>query len=93
MQIVRSKKYTKSLQGIMRFISLDSKNRALEFRNELDKQISNIINMPHKCRKSIYFDDHDIRDLIYKGYTIVYKVDEEKSVITVLGIKKYKEEL
>ena len=93
MRIVRSRKYTKSLQEIMRFISLDSKNRALEFRNKLDKQIFNIINMPYKCRKSIYFDDDNIRDLIYKGYTVVYKVDEEKSIITVLGIKKYKEEL
>ncbi len=77
----------------MRFISLDSKNRALEFRKKLDKQIFNIINMPYKYRKSIYFDDDNIRDLIYKGYTVVYKVDEEKSIITVLGIKKYKEEL
>ncbi|WP_457747472.1 type II toxin-antitoxin system RelE/ParE family toxin [Sulfurimonas sp.] len=93
MRIVRSKKYTKSLQEIMRFISLDSKNRALEFRKKLDKQIFNIINMPYKYRKSIYFDDDNIRDLIYKGYTVVYKVDEEKSIITVLGIKKYKEEL
>jgi len=92
-RIVRSKKYAKSLQEIMRFISLDSKNRALEFRNKLDKQISNIINMPYKCRKSIYFDDDNIRDLIYKGYTVVYKIDEEKSIVTVLGIKKYKAEL
>jgi len=92
-QIVRSKKYTTSLQEIMRFISLDSKNRALEFRNKLDKQISNIINMPYKCRKSIYFNDDNIRDLIYKGYTVVYKIDEKKSIITILGIKKYKAEL
>ncbi|ADN09073.1 type II toxin-antitoxin system RelE/ParE family toxin [Sulfurimonas autotrophica] len=93
MRIVRSKKYTTSLQEIMKFISFDSKNRALGFRNQLDKQISNIVNMPYKCRKSIYFDDEDIRDLIYKGYTIVYKVDEEKSTITIAGIKKYKAEL
>jgi len=49
--------------------------------------------MPYKCRKSIYFDDNSIRDLIYKGYTIVYQVNKDKSIITVLGIKKYKEEL
>jgi len=87
-RIVRSKKYTKSLQEIMRFISLDSKNRALEFRNKLDKQIFNIINMPYKCRKSIYFDDDNIRDLIYKGYTVVYKVDEEKSILYLKNIIK-----
>jgi plasmid stabilization system protein ParE len=92
-RIVRSGKYTQSLQEIMRFISLDSKNKALKFRDKLDKQIANIINMPYKCRRSIYFDDDNIRDLIYKGYTVVYKIDEEKSIVVILGIKKYKEEL
>ena len=77
----------------MRFISYDSKNRALAFKNKLDNQISNILDMPYKCRKSIYFDNENIRDLIYKGYTVVYKVDEEKSTITIIGIKKYKAEL
>ena len=93
MQIIRSKKYLGSLQEIMRFISLDSKKRALTFRNQIDKQIATIPEMPYRCRKSIYFDDESIRDLIYKGYTVAYKVDEEKSIITVLGIKKYKAEL
>ncbi len=93
MQIIRSKKYLGSLQEIMRFISLDSKKRALTFRNQIDKQIATIPEMPYRRRKSIYFDDESIRDLIYKGYTVAYKVDEEKSIITVLGIKKYKAEL
>ncbi len=93
MQIIRSKKYSGSLQEIMRFISLDSKKRAFSFRSELDKQIATIPDMPYKCRKSIYFDDDNIRDLIFKGYTIVYKVDENKEQITIIGIKKYKAEL
>ncbi|WP_297431915.1 type II toxin-antitoxin system RelE/ParE family toxin [Sulfurimonas sp.] len=93
MQIVRSKKYLNSLQEIMQFISTDSKKRALTFRNQLDKQISNIQDMPYKYRKSIYFNNETIRDLIFKGYTIVYKVDEAKEQITILGIKKYKAEL
>ena len=93
MQIIRSKKYLGSLQEIMRFISLDSKKRALTFRNQMDKQIATIPDMPYKCRKSIYFDDDNIRDLIFKGYTIVYKVDESKEQITIIGIQKYKAEL
>ena len=93
MQVIRSKKYLVSLQEIMRFISLDSKKRALTFRNQVDKQIATIPEMPYKCRKSIYFDDDNIRDLIFKGYTIVYKVGESKEQITIIGIKKYKAEL
>ena len=59
----------------------------------MDKQIATIPDMPYKCKKSIYFDDDNIRDLIFKGYTIVYKVDESKEQITIIGIQKYKAEL
>ncbi len=46
--------------------------------------------MPFACRRSIFFDREDIRDLIYKGYIVVYKVDEENDIITVFGFSKYK---
>ena len=77
----------------MRFISLDSKKRALALRNQIDKQIASLADMPYKCRKSIYFDDEQIRDLIYKGYTIVYKVDEDKNLIVIVAIKKHQNDL
>jgi hypothetical protein len=47
--------------------------------------------MPYKYRKSIYFDNENIRDLIYKGYTIPYLIDEDNKSIVLLGIIKYKE--
>jgi len=77
----------------MKFISLDSKNRVLAFKSEIDNQINNLVNMPYKCRKSIYFEDETIRDLIYKGYTIVYKVEEVRDIIIIVGMKKYQNEL
>ena len=48
--------------------------------------------MPYACRKSIYFNREDIRDLIFKGYIIVYKIDNDKGLITVFGFTKYKDE-
>jgi len=42
--------------------------------------------MPYKFRKSIHFNDENIRDLVFKGYTVPYLVDDE--VIVVLGIVK-----
>ncbi len=70
MKIVRSQQYTKALQETMHFISLDSKTRALNFKYQLDTHINNLDNMPLKFRKSIYFDSDNIRDLLFKGYTI-----------------------
>lgn len=93
MKIVRSQAYTKSLQETMRFISLDSKTRALNFKYELDTHIDNLDNMPLKFRKSIYFNDNNIRDLIFKGHTIVYKIDTIKDMITVIGLRNTQEKL
>ena len=53
MKVVRSKTYTKSLQGAMTFIAKDSKSRALQFKDQLDIHIDNLDNMPYKFRKSI----------------------------------------
>jgi plasmid stabilization system protein ParE len=92
-KILRSKKYIKSLQEIMKYISKDSKSRAFNFRSELEKKINNLDDMPYKYRKSIYFENEYIRDMIHKGYTIVYKIDEEKDMIVVVGIRKSQESI
>jgi len=47
--------------------------------------------MPYKHRKSIFFNREDIRDLIFKGYVIVYKVDERSQTIEIFGFTKYEE--
>jgi hypothetical protein len=45
--------------------------------------------MPYAYRKSIYFNDKNIRDLIFKGYTIVFRITENK--IEIFGFVKYQE--
>jgi hypothetical protein len=45
--------------------------------------------MPYKYRKSIYFDNEDIRDMIFKGYITVYKINQNQ--IVIVGISKYKD--
>jgi plasmid stabilization system protein ParE len=93
MNIIRGQKYIKTLQEVMLFISKDSRARALAFKNELDKHINDLDNMPFKFRKSIYFDDENIRDLIFKGYTVVYKVEIEKNRITIIALRNTQEKL
>lgn len=61
--------------------------------NNLNNQIDNLANMPFKCRKSIYFSDDNIRDLIFMGYVIPYKIYESKNKIIIIGITKYKNNL
>lgn len=93
MQIIRDTKYLVKIQTIVEYIAKDSIVRAFDFLNGLDKQINALTNMPFKCRKSIYFDNDNIRDLIFKGYVIVYKIDKTKNQIIIIGINKYKQRL
>lgn len=49
--------------------------------------------MPYQHKKSIYFDDPDKRDLIFNGYTIVFRIKPKKQVIEVFGFIKHQNEL
>lgn len=93
MRIVKSSKFNSQFKEVLYFIALDSKNSAKTFKNELIKKVNDLVNMPLKFRQSIYFEDESIRDLIFKGYTIVYKVDELQEIITIIGMKKQQESI
>ena len=89
MVIRRTARFNLELKAVFDFIAKDSPSRAREFRNELIAKIEHTAQTPFICRKSINFNDDEIRDLIFKGYVIPYLVDDE--VIYVLGIYKANE--
>ncbi len=74
------------------YIVQDKPDAARKFKSDILGRIKEIPKMPYANRKSIFFDRADIRDLIFKGYIVVYKVDDEKGIIiiTVFGFTKYK---
>ncbi|WP_258864506.1 hypothetical protein [Helicobacter sp. MIT 01-3238] len=44
--------------------------------------------MPYRFRQSTKIDDKNVRDMVFKGYVIIYAVEQE--CIKVLGIYKAK---
>ena len=86
MQIKLSNNFEKNLYIIYEFISKDKLSAAQNFKKELLKTIKALSDFPLKYRKSYYFDDENIRDLTFKGYTIVYEVDFDKKEIFVFHI-------
>ncbi|EKK7637126.1 type II toxin-antitoxin system RelE/ParE family toxin [Campylobacter jejuni] len=92
MQILESDLFTNELNIILSLIvrkeSIKVKNT---FKNDLYKALKKLDFMPYKFRKSLAFDDENVRDFIFKGYVIPYKIDKEKDLIIILGI--YKENL
>jgi len=84
MRINRSARYKNNLFQILDYIAQDKFSASENFLNELDKLINNLPNFPFKFRKSQYFNDENIRDMIYKGYTVIYRINETENCIDIV---------
>ena len=82
-------RFIQALNDIESFIALDSLERAEKFKNDIIDKISSLDFMPKRCRKSTLANDESIRDLIFKGYIIVFKIQND--TIKVLYIYKENE--
>lgn len=75
----------------LEYISRDNPSAARKFKNDLLRAINSLPQKAWACRKSIYFEDEQIRDLIFKGYTIVFRITD--NTIDVFGFVKYQQNL
>jgi plasmid stabilization system protein ParE len=86
------KSFRDKLNDQVDYIARDKPASARKFKSDVIKRIKGIPRMPYANRKSIFFDREDIRDLIFKGYVIVYKIDDDKKIIDVFGFTKYEDD-
>lgn len=86
MKIVKSRFYLNQLKNILRYIAIDNNYAALAFERELHKKIKILSTQPLICRPSIYHENDAYRDLIYKSYTVIFKVEQE----TIILLDKFK---
>ena len=86
MTINRLKRYNNNLFQILDYIAQDKLSASENFKNELDELINNIPTFPYKFKKSKYFDNDNIRDMVYKGYTVIYRINLEKNSIDIIRI-------
>ena len=87
MTIEKKPLYIEQIKGIVRFIAKDKISPAIKFEKELNKKLHELKKFPYLYRPSYYFEDEAYRDLVYMGYTIIYKVEADK--ILVLEIFKW----
>ncbi len=87
MKIVFKDTFLIRLENQIEYISCDSPKRARKFKSDLLGRIKEIPANPYRYRKSIYFEEESIRDLIFKGYTIVFRIANEN--IEVFGFVNY----
>lgn len=87
MKIIYTPNFNQETDNIINFIALDSITRALEFYNDLMIELQKTKYMPYRFRKNLILNDNDVRDLIFKGYVIPFKI--ENDCIKILSIYKY----
>jgi plasmid stabilization system protein ParE len=80
----QSLRFEYELETIVDFIALDSVPRAIKFYDEVILKIQNIPHNPYAYRKRN--KDENLRELIYKGYTIAFEIDTANHKIVILGI-------
>lgn len=83
--------FLKKLNRQVAYIAQDKPIAARNFKKRLLKHLTSLKDFPYKHRKSIYFEDEEIRDLIFERYTIVFQINKEE--IIVFGFVKDEEVL
>ena len=78
MQIIYKKTFENQLLQIINYIANDKIGASIKFASVLEALKFLIQDNPFKYKQSIYFENKNIRDMTYKGYTINYKVNFEK---------------
>lgn len=92
MKIKITKGFRDKLNAQVEYIAKDKPAAARKFKNDVISRIKEIPAKPYIYRKSIFFDREDIRDLIFKGYIVVYKINEGAQIIEVFGFTKWQED-
>jgi len=88
MNILTSPLYEEQLKNILELISQEDYKAAKNFKMYLDTIIINISSKEKKYKKSIYFDNENIKDIEFQGCVIPFLVDNSNSCYIILGITK-----
>jgi len=84
MKLVWSEPAVQSLRAIHDYIATDNAFYAIRFIDRLTQIAEKIPSFPQKGRKVPETDNEDIREIIFQGYRIIYRLTQE--VITILAV-------
>ncbi|MGY5351048.1 type II toxin-antitoxin system RelE/ParE family toxin [Wenyingzhuangia sp. IMCC45533] len=89
MKIIYKDTFVQRLERQLKYIAKTSPKSATKLKIELIKRIKEIPENPYLFRKSIYFENDAIRDLICQKYTVVFRIN--KNQIEIFGFTKFQE--
>ena len=86
MKILCTNSYEEQLKKILEPMAEENFEDAKRFKVYLDTIIINIPTKAAKYKKSIFFDDENVKDVEYENYTIVFFYDMQNNAYIILSI-------
>ena len=86
MQIVCTDNFEAQLKAILQKIAQEDFQATKNFKMYLDTIILNMPTKAKKYKKSLYFDDENIRDIDHQGFLIPFFIDEKNDIYVLLGM-------
>jgi hypothetical protein len=88
MQILCTDLYQTQLRAILDEFAKEDLAATKNFKLYLDTILINIPTKVGKYKKSIFFDNEDIKDVEHKGFHIPFYYEQESETYLILGIVK-----
>jgi len=83
-KVVLSTSARADLRDIVRYISFDAPDRALEFGLFLVSRTRLLMQSPQLGRIVPEFEDAFIREIVVRSYRVVYRLDDSRHVVEVI---------
>jgi addiction module RelE/StbE family toxin len=83
-QVALSFSARRDLRDIVRYISLDSPERAVTFGQFLVSNTKRLAEFPLMGRVVPEFDDTSIREMVIRSYRVIYRVDHNGRTVDVI---------
>jgi len=74
------------LDNIIVFIARDNPNRAMSFGYELISETDRLQEFPELGRSVPEYRDDNIREIIFRPYRIVYRIDHERRLCEIARV-------
>ncbi len=88
MKILCTQTFEQQLKALLLEFVTEDFAACKNFKMYLDVIILNMPTKIQKFKKSLYFDDENIRDIEHQGLVIPFYIDEIKDTYLILGIVK-----
>ncbi|WP_316634118.1 type II toxin-antitoxin system RelE/ParE family toxin [uncultured Flavobacterium sp.] len=91
MKVSFTEDFVLQLKEQIKYIAKDKPIAARKFKKDLLKNIKKDLVNPFHFKKSIYFKEEKYRDYVFKGYTIIIRIESESEIVYIIGVLKHRE--